>query len=132
MRKSYLYKPERNIERKRRRLIIFLLAGLLIIAALFILLKGCPDFLSKGEEQGEGIYLEDEGVSIDSVADRKDSEDILKELEKQQVVVIDKLSSNILFTSSEAGSIGEWVVQNPEDNKVIMQAEVYLEWIADR
>ena len=127
MRKSYLYKPERNTERKKRRLILFLLAGLLIIAALFILLKGCPDLLIYGVNNEEGIFLEDDSSAIDGMAEGKDRDHIINELEKQQVVVKDKLSSNILFSSGEVGTIGEWVVQNPEDNEVIMQAEVYLD-----
>ena len=39
----------------------------------------------------------------------------------------DKLSSNISFNSESAGTIGEWVVENPVDNTVIIQGEVYLE-----
>ena len=87
----------KNIERKKRRIIILLLTGLLIIAALFILLRGCPDLLIHGEEKEEGTHLEDEGSAIDGVAEYKDREDIIRELERQQIVVTDKLSSNILF-----------------------------------
>jgi hypothetical protein len=52
---------------------------------------------------------------------------LLEDLKKQQLIVTDKLSSNILFPSGKPGSIGDWIVENPHENQVIQQAEVYLD-----
>jgi hypothetical protein len=50
----------------------------------------------------------------------------LDELKKQQLVVTDKLSSNISFDVGKTGTTGKWVVENLSGNNIIQQAEVYF------
>lgn len=51
---------------------------------------------------------------------------ILDELKKQQIMITDNVSSSINFLSGKNGSDGSWVVKNIQSNKVIMQAEIFL------
>lgn len=112
-------------DKKRKVLILSLIVIVIVVA--FIVLKGCSDISFQKEPQATPIYLEDEGDSIEGEAKKKERDEILKELEKQQLVVTDKLSSNITFSSGTVGTIGEWIVENPEENNIIQQAEVYLD-----
>lgn len=70
-------------------------------------------------------YLSSDGNAIDGAAGAKSSEEILDSLKKQELVVTDTFSSNIVFPVGQAGTIGNWVVENPSTNNVIQQAEVY-------
>jgi hypothetical protein len=72
-------------------------------------------------------YLNDNGSAIDGTATAKPKDEILDDLKKRQLVVTDKLGSNITFPSGKAGTTGEWIVENPASNNVIQQAEVYFE-----
>lgn len=71
--------------------------------------------------------LDQNGNAIDGSASPKSKEEILDELEKQQLIVTDKLSSNITFPTGDQGTIGDWIVENPSSNNIIQQAEVYFE-----
>ena len=106
-------------------LIIALIAAV-IIAAAFFFLRGCADSF---DDKSLPVYLDDDGSSVDGEAQAKAREDILKELEKQQLIVTDKLSSHIAFASGKVGAIGEWIVENPKENSIIQQAEVYLDGV---
>lgn len=109
--------------------IVFLILLLILLIAIAVLLcfKNCSGPWILREPETTPAYLEDEGGSLEGEAEQANRDALLAELEKQQLVVTDKLSSNITFESGEAGAVGEWVVENPADNTVIMQAEVYLE-----
>jgi hypothetical protein len=112
---------------RKRKIFVVLLLIILIAIAVFICFKSCSGQWGLKEPETTPVYLEDEGGSPEGEAEQTDRDALLAELEKQQLVVTDKLSSNITFESGEAGTIGEWVVENPADNTVIMQAEVYLD-----
>jgi hypothetical protein len=128
MRRSYTQKQQTRIEvSKKKKVIIILLFVVILIAVTLLAYKGCSNTLLFEEPQSTPVYLEDEGGAIEGKVQEKEREEILKELEKQQLVVTDKLSSNITFTSGEVGTVGEWIVENPEENNVIQQAEVYLD-----
>jgi heme/copper-type cytochrome/quinol oxidase subunit 2 len=128
MRRSYNQKAETRIEgSKKKKVLIILILIIIVVAASFIVFRGCCNISIFEEPQSTPVYLEDEGDSIEGEAQVKKREEILKELEKQQLVVTDKLSSNISFTSGDVGAVGEWVVENPKENNVIQQAEVYLD-----
>lgn len=116
-----------NKEKKKRIVLIALLILIATIVAVFFLLKGCGNDLLSNEPEATPVYLEDDGSSVDGEAQKREREDIINELEKQQLVVTDKLSSNITFTDGEVGTVGAWVVENPKENSIIQQAEVYLD-----
>ncbi len=127
MKRSFMHSEDDQGKRKKKRKLIIILLSLLILAAAFLLmLRGYCDTASLDLGQPTQAYLEDEGSSIDGEAENKSSEEILEELEKQQLVVTDKLSSNIVFPSGGVGTIGEWIVENKKENSIIQQAEVYL------
>lgn len=117
----------KNKEKKKRFVLIALLILIATIAVVFFLLKGCGNDLLSNEPEAKPVYLEDDGSSVDGEAQKREREDIMNELEKQQLVVTDKLRSNITFTDSEVGTVGAWVVENPKENSIIQQAEVYLD-----
>ncbi len=111
---------------KINRVITIGLIAVVIITAAFLLLRECGNQASVDMPKETPIYLEDDGGAIDGEAKAKDREEIMNELEKQQLVVTDKLSSNITFTHGEVGTVGDWMVENPKENNIILQAEVYL------
>ena len=113
-------------DRKRIAFVILLLI-ILIAIAVFICFKSCSEQWTFNEPETTSVYLEDEGSSLEGEAEQAERDAILAELEKQQLVVTDKLSSSITFESGSVGTIGEWVVENPAENTVIIQAEVYLD-----
>jgi hypothetical protein len=117
------YNPTKKTKHKNKVIIIALIA-VALVAAAFLLLRGCEDMAIEKPKETP-VYLEDEGSAIEGEAQSKTSDDILEELEKQQLVVTDKLSSNITFPAGEIGTIGDWIVENPEENNIIQQAEVY-------
>jgi hypothetical protein len=61
-----------------------------------------------------------------TVAEGKTHEEILADLEKQQVIVTDTLSSHAAFPSGKKGTAGEWMIENVKTNNVIQQGEIYL------
>ena len=119
------YNPTKEIK-KKKRIVIILLIAVVLVAAAFLLFRGCEDgTIEKPKETP--VYLEDGGNAIEGEAQSKTNNDILAELEKQQLVVTDKLSSNITFPSGSSGTIGDWIVENTATNNIILQAEVYLD-----
>ena len=119
-------KSNAKMSTKKKVLIIALIATV-VIAAAFFFFRGCADTPSFGDSKATPIYLDDDSSSIDGQAQARSREDILKELEKQQLIVTDKLSSHIAFPSGKVGTIGEWIIENPKENSIVQQAEVYLD-----
>lgn len=121
--------PQTQAEKKKKRKVRIII--LLIFLALIILVlisKCCIDANTVVKApKPTPHYLDDDGNSIDGKAQGKDREEILKELTKQQLIVTDKLSSNITFPLGEIGTIGEWIVENQKENTVIQQVEVYFD-----
>ncbi len=125
MNKRYTNDDGKTKTRRRRILIALLL--IVFAAAAFLALRSFGYIDLPEEPQATAVYLEDDGGSLEGEAERKEREDIMDELEKQQLIVTDTLSSNISFPSGEVGAVGEWVVENGVENTVIQQAEVYLD-----
>ena len=109
----------------RKRVVIAILIAIALTVAVILLLRCCDNHLPEEKPGATPVYLEDEGSAIEGEAQAKTSDDILDELEKQQLIVTDKLSSNITFPIGETGTVGEWIVENPKENNIIQQAEVY-------
>lgn len=117
------YKSNAKMSTKKKVLMVLLIAAVVVTAAFFFL-RGCSDSF---EDKATSVYLDDDSSSIDGQAQARSREDILKELEKQQLIVTDKLSSHISFPVGKVDTIGEWIVENLEENSIIQQAEVYLD-----
>lgn len=71
--------------------------------------------------------LEENGSALDGQTESKTSEEVLEELQKEQINVTDRLGSCIVFPKGKAGTPGSWAVENPANNRVVMQCEVYLD-----
>ena len=112
--------------RKSKTFVILSLIILIAIAAL-ILFKSCSGQSLFVKPEATPVYLEDDSSSLEGEAEQANIDEMLANLKKQQLIVTDKLSSNITFESGEAGTIGEWIVENSADNTIIMQAQVYLD-----
>ena len=123
-RKNYINPTMESTKKKKKWILI--ISILILMAIAFITFKSCTNTSLLKTPKETPIYLEEDGTSLDGEAKAASRDEILKELEKQQLVVTDKLSSNITFASGELGTVGEWIVENPEENTVIQQAEVYL------
>lgn len=100
-----------------------LLIGIFVGCRLFSERRPGPEAESSGSESKQ---LDSNGNAIDGKFVSKTPKEILAELEKAQVNVIDKVSASVTFGSGEAGSIGAWVVENSASNTVIMQCEIIL------
>ena len=107
---------------------IILISAVLLILLLILLYANTmnkrPDTVSSSTQPS---YLDDAGSAIDGAVETKSREELLEELKKQQLIVTDKLSSNISFPFGKEGTVGEWIVENPPENQVVQQAEVYLD-----
>ena len=110
-------------KKKKRKVLIIILLALWVLIILLLICKCSMD----ANTEPTTSYLEDESSSLEGEAEQANIDEMLAELEKQQLVVTDKLSSNITFESGAVGTEGEWIVENPADNKVIIQAKVYLD-----
>lgn len=111
---------------KKRKVLIIILLVFLALIILLLISKCCFIDTMLNAHEYLHRYLDDDGTSLDGMKEVTDNETLLSELEKQQVMVTDKLSSNITFTSGDIGSIGEWIVENLEENQIIQHVEVYL------
>ncbi len=130
MNTNLLSRDKQNADEKKKRtkkmLIIIFMCLLMVILFLAYVNTLCPD-PSMGNSNTPASNLDQSGSAIDGVASPKSREEILDDLEKQQLVVTDKLSSNITFPSGNSGTIGDWIVENPSSNNIIQQAKVYFE-----
>ena len=79
---------------------------------------------SSGKENSTLIDVS--GSAIDGMSESKTPEQVLEELKKAQINVTDEISSHILFPSGKKGTSGNWTVENPVSNNVMMQCEVFL------
>lgn len=114
-------------KKKKRKVLIIILLVFMALVALFFLSKCCIDANTVKVPEPTPNYLNDDGNSLDGEIQATDRDEILKELAKQQLNVTDKLSSNITFPSGIVDTIGEWIIENPKENTIIQQAEVYLD-----
>ena len=119
-----------NKKKKSNKKVLIVILLLLCSAGFGIYAAVTSGFFSQSAQVSstvESIKLEENGTAADGVAQSKTSEEILNDLQKAQVNVTDKLSSNIFFQSGNSGTEGSWTVENLESNNVIMQCEVYLD-----
>ena len=112
--------------RKRKTYVILSLI-ILIAIIVFVFFKSCSGQSLFCKPKPTPVYLEDDSSSLEGEAEQADIDEMLAGLEKQQLIVTDKLSSNITFESGTVGTIGEWTVENSADNTVVMQAQVYMD-----
>lgn len=130
MKANLLSKDKQNADEKKKKtkkiLIIIFMCLLMLILFLAYVNTLCPD-PTMGNSNTPTSSLDQSGEAIDGAASPKSREEILDDLEKQQLVVTDKLSPNITFPSGNSGTIGDWIVENPSSNNVLQQAEVYFE-----
>jgi hypothetical protein len=121
-------KQNADEKKKRTKKILIIISMCLLILILFLAYVNtlCSD-PSMGNPNSPTSSLDQSGSAIDGAASPKSKEEILDDLEKQQLVVTDKLSSNITFPYGNSGTIGDWIVENPSSNNIIQQAEVYFE-----
>ena len=103
-------------KKKKRKVLRITLLVFMALVALFFLSKCCIDVNTVKAPESTRTYLSDDGNSLDGEAKTTAREEILKELEKQQLIVTDRLSSNITFSSGDIGTVGEWIIENPEDS----------------
>ena len=123
---------ELNTKKKNRRRVIVIIILAIIIAILLTIIIAYP---TSNEESGVSqftstpestpIILNSNGEGIDGIYQSMSREEILETLENNQQLVTDKVSSNIIFSSDKAGSLGEFVLENTKKNKLIQQAEIY-------
>ncbi len=116
---------QQKAHNRKRNIVGIILFVILLLLIVFIAHQSCGNSKIEISTQTP-IHLEDDGKSLEGEAEARTREDILNELKKQQLIVTDKLSSNITFPSSDIGEIGDWIIENPEENNIIVQAEVYL------
>lgn len=118
-----------TVEKKKRRkkiLIIIFMCLLILILFLVYVNTLCPDPSMENPNPSTSC-LDQSDSAIDGAASQKSKKEILDDLERQKLIVTDKLSSNIMFPSGNSGAIGDWIVENSVSNNIIQQAEVYFE-----
>ena len=121
---------KQSVDEKKKRtkkILIVIFMGLLILILFLTFVNTLCTSQSTSNPSPSVSILDQSGSAIDGTASPKSREEILDDLEKQQLVVTDKLSSNITFPSGDSGTIGDWIVENPSSNNIIQQAEVYFE-----
>jgi len=110
-------------------------AGLLLLLLLLPLLiwQGLRSGTERGGERPptgsrpDTVAIDpDAGEALEGSYEGKTREEILAELERRQLLVTDTLSSHASFPSGEAGTLGEWMVENISGNEVIQQAEIRI------
>jgi hypothetical protein len=122
---------EKNKKRKRMLMIILIILLIAIIGITF-------SFCHAGANQNGGgpspssqsdpgsSSLDNNGSALPGSYTPKSRQEILAELQKEQVVVTDKVSAQVSFPSGVKGTVGSWVVENPSSNKVIEQCDIVL------
>lgn len=123
---------EKSKKRKRVLLILLIILFLLIIGITFSFCHagtGKPNGgnPSPSSQSPPSSSLENNGSALPGGYTPKSRQKMLSELREKQVIVTDKVSAQIAFSSGEKGSIGTWTVENPASNKVIEQCAVELD-----
>jgi len=81
---------------------------------------------SESSSTSPSSSLDDSGSALPGSSSSPSRQEILSQLQKQQVTVTDKVSSQISFPGGSTGSTGIWEVENQPSNSVIMQCEIVL------
>jgi len=127
-------KPKDEEEKRRRKWPYIMLLILLLL--LFLLLThscgqhypgpGPSPSSSESSNTSPSSSLDDSGSALPGSSSSPSRQEILSQLQKQQVTVTDKVSSQISFPGGSTGSTGIWEVENQPSNSVIMQCEIIL------
>jgi hypothetical protein len=127
-------KPKDEEEKRRRKWPYIMLLILLLL--LFLLLThscgqhypgpGPSPSSSESSNTSPSSSLDDSGSALPGSSSSPSRQEILSQLQKQQVTVTDKVSSQISFPGGSTGSTGIWEVENQPSNSVIMQCEIVL------
>jgi hypothetical protein len=128
-----------NSQKKKSKLSKKKRIWLAILLILLLLIIGLVSFFITGAARANGgspspssqsnpgsSSLVNNGSALPGGYTPKSRQEILSELQKEQVVVTDKVSAQISFPSGAKGAVGSWVVENPATNKVIEQCDVVL------
>ena len=116
---------DNRTKRKKTILIVALAIALIILTLLFLTIGQGRNVASETSTATPNV-LNDNREGIDGTYQSMSREEILEDLENNQQIVTDTVSSNVTFPSRNTGTIGEWVLENIEDNSVIQQAEIYF------
>lgn len=120
---------KREKQPKKKLLIVIILVFLFCTAGIGIytgITTGLFSRPAKSSGADSSIQIQENGSAVNGAAQSKTSEEILKDLQKAQINVTDRLSSSILFPNGKAGAVGSWTVENLKTNNVIMQCEVFM------
>lgn len=125
-------RKEKGKKQRRTLLIILLLLLLLLIGVTFSFCHagaggsngGNP---SPSSQSAPSSSLDNNGSALPGSCTPKSRQEILSELRQKEVVVTDRISAQITFSSGDKGTVGTWTVENPASNKVIEQCAVLLD-----
>jgi hypothetical protein len=124
-------------EEKRRRKWPYIMLLILLLLLFLLLTHSCGQHYprpepspspssSESSNTSPSSSLDDSGSALPGSSSSPSRQEILSQLQKQQVTVTDKVSSQISFPGGSTGSTGIWEVENQPSNSVIMQCEIVL------
>lgn len=114
----------KNKSKKSRRTLLLII--LLLLAVGITVVAITVTVINNSKSTSSAAPLVNNGSAMSGVYQGKSSSELLKELEKQQVRVTDKISSQIMFPSGNQGTKGAWIVENSPANSVTEQCSVVL------
>lgn len=120
---------EKAKNKKQKRILMIVLFILLLVAigiTFSFCHAGTPNGSPSPSSQSAPSSLDDNGNALPGGYVPKSRQEILSELREKEVVVTDKVSEQIAFSSGGKGTVGTWAVENPASNKVIEQCAVIL------
>lgn len=113
---------DKDKKKKRRILLLILLFLLFSISAIAYAI-----YYSNSHVSGSsGKTMIVNGTALRGGSSSISEDDLLKELKRKQLMVTDKISSQVVFNGNRKGTSGSWVVENPSTNKVMVQCELLL------
>ena len=124
-------------EEKRRRKWPYIMLLILLLLLFLLLTHSCGQHYpgpgpspspssSESSNTSPSSSLDDSGSALPGSSSSPSRQEILSQLQKQQVTVTDKVSSQISFPGGSTGSAGICEVENQPSNSVIMQCEIVL------
>lgn len=125
----------RDEKRRKQKKTLIIILILLLLAIIGVTFSFCHAGTARQNGGGQSpssqsspgaSSLDNNGSALPGNYKSKSRQEILSELQKEQVVVTDKVSAQISFPSGAKGTVGSWVVENSSSNKVIEQCCVEL------
>ena len=116
-------KNKNNDKKKKRRVLLLILLFLLftVTAIAYAIYSANSHVLAN-----PGKTMIANGTALRGGYSSISEDDLLKELKRKQLMVTDRISSQVVFNGGGKGSSGAWVVENPATNKVMEQCEILL------